>query len=92
LTARPVPTIDDLVDLLLPAWTEALGQPARADSDFFALGGTSLTAVSIAVAVASGLEQYEDIEVRALESVFASPTLIDMAAALKAFIEERPRA
>jgi len=89
------PTHDELVELLIPVWAEALGTSVGRGSDFLALGGTSLAAVLIATAVAARYERYDDIGAQALEAVFASPTLDDMATALKTFVDERsgePRA
>lgn len=76
----------ELAKLLVDAWTEALGLEATPESDFFALGGTSIAAVSIAQTVVDRFERVEGIELFALQAVFEQPTLGDMARELVGFL------
>lgn len=85
-------TIDDLIELLVPVWTEALGVAATPGSDFLALGGNSLSAVMIANAVAERYSACPGIEVTALQATFEAPTLRAMADLLAAVLNEPGRA
>jgi yersiniabactin nonribosomal peptide synthetase len=71
-----------LVALLVSAWTEAFGVAATPDSDFFALGGSSLQAVAIAEHVVERYPACEEIRFHALSAVFECPNLEAMAARL----------
>jgi hypothetical protein len=88
----PTATADDLIELLVPVWTEALGVPATPDSDFLALGGNSLSAVTIADAVAERYSACPRIEMIALQATFEAPTLLAMAELVTAFLNEHASA
>ena len=88
----PTSTTDDLIELLVPVWTEALGVEASPQSEFFALGGNSLSAVAIADAVAQRYSACPGIEVVALQATFDAPTLLAMAEFVAAFINEAANA
>lgn len=72
--------------LLVDAWSEALGVRATADSDFLALGGTSLAAMAVARAVSEHLGDPDGFEAVALQAVFEQATLRDMARELHAYL------
>jgi hypothetical protein len=76
----------ELTQLLVEVWTEALGVEATPESDFFALDGTSLAAVSITQAVVARLEPYDGVESFVLLAVFEQPSLGAMARALSTFV------
>jgi hypothetical protein len=92
MQSKPITTTDDLVELLIPSWSTALGVEVTAESDFLALGGTSLAALAVAGAVAERYDACEDIELIALEAVFEAPTLLALAGVLAARINERATA
>jgi hypothetical protein len=81
-------TTDDLIELLVPVWTEVLGVAATPDSDFLALGGNSLSAVTIANAVAERYSACPGIEAIALQATFEAPTLRAMADLVTAVLNE----
>lgn len=72
----------DFTRLLGEAWERALGVPVTPESDFFALGGTSLAAVEIAQAVVKRIGDHEGHELAVLEALFEAPTLADTATLL----------
>ena len=78
----PTPVEEPLVALLVSAWTEAFGVAATPNSDFFALGGSSLEAVAIAERVVQRYPNCDGIHLRALSAVFECPNLEAMAARL----------
>ena len=83
------PTIDDLAELLVPAWADALEAEVTLESDFIALGGDSLSAIAIADVVAERYGSFDEIDTVALQAVFEAPTLRGMAKTLARFMNEQ---
>jgi hypothetical protein len=83
------PSVDNLVALLVAAWTDSLGVPVDRDSDFLALGGTSIVAVQIAESVVDRHPEYEGIDFVTLDLVLRSRSLLEMAEGLRRFMCER---
>jgi hypothetical protein len=85
VSVSAVPCTDDLVHFLVATWAEALGTEVHPDSDFLALGGTSLAAVWIAEALAAR-HPHEGVDVVALTLIFESPSLLSMAEDFSRFL------
>jgi phosphopantetheine binding protein len=77
------PSVEAIAEELLPLWSTALGTQAAVDSDFFTLGGNSLAAVAIATAIAERHANIDGLELIALEAMFATASLLEMARALR---------
>jgi hypothetical protein len=82
----PPPSSDDVLALLMPLWRSALGTEVNAETDFLAHGGSSLSAMSIADAVARRYPQREGLALVALQTTFEARTLREAADALAAFL------
>lgn len=79
---------DELLTLLLSAWSAALGADVSEDSDFFALGGNSVAAISIAQAVSHRFDDLGDIEFVALQAIFETGTPRGTAKVLTEFLTD----
>jgi Phosphopantetheine attachment site len=83
-----LPNFEELVAVLVMAWSDALNMEVTPQSDFLALGGTSITAMVIADAVAERYGDCKGMELCALQSVFECPNLLAMAERLSGFMRE----
>jgi hypothetical protein len=83
------PTTEELVQLLIPLWSDTLSTPATAESDFLMLGGSSLGAISIAALVAERYPDCEGLDLVATQATFERPTLRAVADELAACIRDR---
>lgn len=75
-TEDDVAALGETAAWLAGKWREALGLPVTADSDFFALGGTSLAAAKL---VSVLRERYPGVSVA---EIYGRPRLLDLAAHL----------
>lgn len=84
LTGRPGKKDRDgaVLEKLSQLWEQCLGAPAELDSNFFALGGHSLTALQIA----TGLEDAYDIEVD-IGLILQHPVLSDLALEISELVQ-----
>jgi hypothetical protein len=87
---QSTPSAEEVVTVLVALWSETLETPVDRDSDFFGLGGDSLSGVAIASAVAVRYESFAGIEAHALQAIFEQPSLAAMAQELRAFMAAHP--
>lgn len=81
---------DDVIQALTEAWAEVFETEVTADSDFFALGGDSLCAVSIAAMMAERYPGHEQLDVFTLEAIFEHGSVAAIAADVGQFLAASP--
>lgn len=75
-------------DVLAAAWVAVLGSPASATSDFYALGGDSLTAVRIARIVSDDIPDVPDLDAFVMTEILDQGRYPEIEAALVDYVND----